>query len=149
MSGHSIKGEGRKTEHIDYEGDPLKIDGSSHVGFGKLGRGGALDERTNLGNEVDNNRGVGNEFGGNNRGAVNELGSNNRGVGNEFSHSRGVRDEVSNTGTDNFDDSSRVPRSMANESNNSGTSGLAPHKSSLLNKLDPRVNSNANNSVSN
>ncbi|KAF3918660.1 hypothetical protein AA313_de0205395 [Arthrobotrys entomopaga] len=33
--GFSLKGSKKPLEHIDYEGNPLEIDGQSHVGFGK------------------------------------------------------------------------------------------------------------------
>jgi len=33
-AGHSLTGHRKAPEHIEYEGEPLKIDGKSHVGFG-------------------------------------------------------------------------------------------------------------------
>jgi len=36
-AGHSLTGHRKAPEHIEYEGEPLKIDGKSHVGFGGLG----------------------------------------------------------------------------------------------------------------
>ncbi|KAK6343352.1 hypothetical protein TWF730_010943 [Orbilia blumenaviensis] len=35
--GYSLKGNKKPLEHIDYEGNPLEIDGQSHVGFTKSG----------------------------------------------------------------------------------------------------------------
>lgn len=36
-AGHTLSGHRKNPEHIEYEGEPLKIDGKSHVGFGGLG----------------------------------------------------------------------------------------------------------------
>lgn len=33
-AGHALTGHHKSPEHIEYEGEPLKIDGKSHVGFG-------------------------------------------------------------------------------------------------------------------
>jgi len=35
-AGHTLSGHTKAPEHIEYEGEPLKIDGKSHVGFGGL-----------------------------------------------------------------------------------------------------------------
>jgi len=131
-AGHSIDSVKTKHEHIDYEGEPLKIDGKSHVGFGHLtgGHHGTTGTTGTTGLGGANTTGTG----------VGGTGIGSSGSG--YTHERGVRDEMHNH---SHTDDSSVPRSMDTTNNNSsstssGTSSGAPlHKSSLLNKLDPRV----------
>lgn len=112
-AGHSLTGHKKAPEHIEYEGDPLKIDGKSHVGFG----------RELTGANVAPNR-------------AEEIGSQ----GYTHGHGQGVRGERGNL--DNLtsnDDVNRAPRTMGDNTTNTTTSGVTPHKSNLLNKLDPRI----------
>jgi len=105
-AGHTLTGHRKAPEHIEYEGEPLKIDGKSHVGFGGLGGAGA-------------------------------LGAGGAGA---TGYSQGENDSLD-------DSNRRVPRSMGGNQTGSQTmtgsnTGAQPvHKSNLLNKLDPRVDS--------
>jgi len=150
-AGHSLKGFKKDPEHIEYEGEPLKIDGQSHVGFGGLGKHGNTGNRSGMtgqdgvvGNDgVNDNSGLSGNSGisGNTRntGMGNTFGNSSTGGTQDgaYTHSRGTRGEFGNASND-IDET--VPRSVGQDQTTGNTSGPV-HKSSLLNKLDPRVDS--------
>jgi len=103
-AGHKLEGYRKDPEHIEYEGEPLAIDGKSHVGFGQAG---------GLGRSGDYTTGTSNTTG-------TGLGSSNT--------PRTMGQQENMFGTENTNTTS---------SSTTGTTG--PHKSNLLNKLDPRV----------
>jgi len=103
QAGHKLEGYRKQPEHIEYEGEPLAIDGKSHVGFGE-----GLGSSNRSGEYSTGNTGTG-------------LGSSGTG-----STPRTVGQQENMFGSEN--------------NTSTGTSGTTgPHKSSLLNKLDPRV----------
>lgn len=112
-AGHSLTGYKKDPEHIEYEGDPLNIDGKSHVGFGGVG-----------GNREG---GVGNE-------SSYTTGSGTTGTG--MTGNSGIGNNSSSYGNET------TPRN-AETTSQSGTGSGIVHNSSLLNKLDPRVDAAA------
>jgi len=113
-AGHSLTGFRKAPEHIEYEGEPLKIDGSSHVAFGH-GNEGVLGGMGRSG-ETTGTTGSGYTHQG--------LGGNNT-------------DEFNNTPR-SLNNNTSTGYSGTNAGQNTGSTGPV-HSSSLLNKLDPRV----------
>ncbi|EPS45293.1 hypothetical protein H072_721 [Dactylellina haptotyla CBS 200.50] len=56
--GFSLKGSKKPMEHIDYEGNPLDIDGQSHVGFGTSGTSVPGDAHVNVLDTANNTRDI-------------------------------------------------------------------------------------------
>lgn len=128
--GLSLKGNKKPLEHIEYEGDPLEIDGNSHVGFS---RGGIRSDG------VPNSRGV-------------ETGAATAGVASAgavvaaekaYSHSSkqaGMRNgSVGSISSSDEEKDSKIPRSISDKKMKKSKDGQSPRKHSWLDRLNPRV----------
>lgn len=118
--GYSLEGHKKPLEHIEYEGNPLEIDGHSHVGFTK---------------------------GGAHSGATAGIAAAGAGVAADqaYNHSskkkttrRGSTDSASSISSSDEEKEKRVPRSMSGKKKKS-KDGTSPRKTSWLDRLNPRV----------
>ncbi|KAK6525679.1 hypothetical protein TWF281_010731 [Arthrobotrys megalospora] len=116
--GYSLKGNKKPLEHIDYEGNPLEIDGHSHVGFTK---------------------------GGVHSGAAAGIAAAGVGVAAEkaYTHSKtkGTRRGSTDSPSSSSDEGKekRVPRSMSSKKKKKSKESPSPRKQNWLDRLNPRV----------
>ncbi|KAK6507499.1 hypothetical protein TWF481_005930 [Arthrobotrys musiformis] len=127
-NGFSLGGNKKPLEHIDYQGDPLEIDGNSHVGFTRSGEhsGGAAAGIATAG-----------------------IAAAGTGVAAEKAYTLSSKKNhdrrasmVSTSSSSDGEKERRIPRSLSMSSSkkkNKSKESSSPRKHSWLDKLNPRV----------
>ncbi|KAK6512821.1 hypothetical protein TWF506_008987 [Arthrobotrys conoides] len=121
--GYILEGMKKPLEHIDYEGDPLEIDGNSHVGFNKTGaHPGAAAGIAAAGAGVAAEKAY-------------TLSSKKK------SHRRASTISTSSSSSSDEEKEKRIPRSMSSSSKKKDKlkQSPSPRKHSWLDRLNPRV----------
>ncbi|KAK6537590.1 hypothetical protein TWF694_011770 [Orbilia ellipsospora] len=146
--GFSLKGSKKPLEHIDYEGNPLEIDGQSHVGFGKSATASEMydpmsgRQREGMSREPDMHTGpTGNEHGQVPAGDMNApvAGATGGAAAKAYTHGTKPKSKRHGSGSSSEEDKGgRIPRSFSGRSGGK-KSGTSPRKHSWLDKLNPRV----------
>ncbi|KAF3158249.1 hypothetical protein TWF751_001722 [Orbilia oligospora] len=125
--GYMLEGAKKPLEHIDYEGDPLEIDGNSHVGFTKSGEHSGAAAGVATAGIAAAGAGVAAE-------QAYTLSSKKKG------HRRTSIISTSSSSSDE-EKERRIPRSMSISSSKKKKSkeSPSPRKHSWLDRLNPRV----------